>query len=163
MISDNLVNAINDQIEHEFFSAYLYLAMSAYFESQNLPGFAHWMRVQSGEEEEHAMKFYHFLVDRGARVSLHAISQPQAEWQSALDVFQHALQHEQKVTSLINTLYEIAVKEKDYPAQVMLHWFINEQVEEEKNATMIVDQLQMAENRPGNLMYLDRHIGKREE
>jgi ferritin len=163
MISEPLLKVINDQIEHELFSAYLYLSMSAYFESISLPGFAKWMRIQAGEEREHAMKFFDFLVDRGARVNLHAISQPQAEWQSALDVFEHALQHEQKVTSLINNIYEVALKEKDYPAQVMLHWFIGEQVEEERNASQIVDQLRMVENRPGNLLFMDRHVGKREE
>lgn len=162
MLKQSLVTLINDQIEHELFSAYLYLSMAAYFESTSLPGFAKWMRMQSDEEREHAMKFFDYLVDRGARVELHAISQPQAEWTSPLDVFEQALQHEQKVTSLINTIYEKAVQEKDYPTQVMLHWFIEEQVEEEKNAAQIVDMLRMAEEHKGTLINLDHHIGKRE-
>ncbi len=163
MISEPLLNAINDQIEHEFFSAYLYLSMAAYFEAQSLPGFANWMRIQSDEERKHAMKFFDFLVDRNARVVLHAISQPEAEWTSPLDVFEDAYRHEQKVTSLINTLYEIALREKDYATQVMLQWFINEQVEEEKNASYIADLLRMAEDKQGALINLDRHVGKREE
>jgi ferritin len=163
MISEPLLNAINDQIEHEFFSAYLYLAMAAYFEGQSLPGFAKWMRIQSDEERKHAMKFFDFLVDRGAKINLHALPQPQAGWESPLDVFEHVLQHEQKVTSLINTLYEVALQEKDYPSQVLLQWYITEQVEEEKNATYIVDILRMAEDRRGTLINLDRHVGKREE
>ncbi len=115
MLSEPVLKLINDQIEHELFSAYLYLSMAAYFESQSLPGFAHWMRLQSDEEREHAMKFFDYVIDRGSKVSLHAISQPPFEWQSALDVFEHALQHEQKVTSLIHTIYEIALERKGLP------------------------------------------------
>ncbi|MCC6955558.1 MAG: ferritin [Anaerolineales bacterium] len=163
MMNEAVVSMINDQIEHEFFSAYLYLSMAAYFESKSLSGFARWMRLQADEEREHAMKFFDFLIDRGARVSLHAISQPQAEWTSVLDVFEHSLQHEQKVTSLINSIYEKAVQEKDYPTQVMLHWFIDEQVEEEKNVGQIVDMLRMAEDRQAALLNLDYHVGKRSE
>jgi len=161
-MNELLVSMINDQIEHEFFSAYLYLSMAAYFEKRSLPGFAHWMRLQADEEREHAMKFFDFLVDRGVRVDLHAISQPPSEWNTVLDVFEHAYQHEQKVTSLIHTLYEKAVQEKDYPTQVMLHWFIEEQVEEEKNVSEIVDMLRMAEDHRGALLHLDHRVGKRE-
>ena len=135
--------------------------MAAYFESQSLPGFARWMRLQSDEEREHAMKFFDFVIDRGGKVNLHAIAQPPTEWQSALDVFEHALQHEQKVTSLIHTIYEIALKEKDYPTQVMLHWFIDEQVEEEKNAAQIVDHLRMMEDHKTGLLNIDHQVGKR--
>jgi ferritin len=163
MLKESLVSLINDQIEHEFFSAYLYLSMAAYFESKSLPGFAKWMRLQAGEEQEHAMKFFDYLIDRGARVNLHGINQPQAEWGSVLDVFEHAYNHEQKVTSLINSIYEKAVQEKDYPTQVMLHWFIDEQVEEEKNASQIVDMLRMAEDHQGTMLHLDRQAGKRAE
>jgi ferritin len=163
MISEAVVKAMTDQVEHEFFSAYLYLAMAEYFESENLSGFAQWMRIQSKEELEHGMKFFDYLIDRGARVSLHAIAQPQATWQSPLDVFEKAYEHEQKVTSLINTIYGIAVKEKDYASQVMLHWFIDEQVEEEKNTSEIASKLRVAGENKGVLFNIDHHIGKRED
>jgi ferritin len=163
MISEAVVNVMTDQIEHEFFSAYLYLAMAEYFESESLSGFAQWMRIQSKEELEHGMKFFDYLVERGARVSLRAIPQPQGGWQSPLDVFEHAYEHEQKVTSLINSIYEIAVKEKDYASQVMLHWFIDEQVEEEKNTSEIATRLRMAGENKGALLNIDHHIGKRED
>jgi ferritin len=161
MLSDKLQKALNDQIKHELYSAYLYLSMSAHFEAAGFPGFAKWTRMQAGEEQEHAMKFYDFVNDRMGRVTLQGIDAPPATFGSALEIFESIYAHEQKVTSLINGLYEIALAEKDYPAQVMLQWFINEQVEEEKNASAIVDQLKMAGDRPGNLMYIDRHVGKR--
>jgi ferritin len=107
------------------------------------------------------MKFYEFIYDRGEVVSLQTISAPPTEWESPADVFDHVLKHEQKVTSLINTIYAAALKENDYPTQVMLHWFINEQVEEEKNAQQIVDQLDMIGGSPQGLMMLDRALGAR--
>jgi ferritin len=161
MLSETLLNAINDQIEHELFSSNLYLAMAAYFEEQSLPGFAQWMNVQSGEERAHALKFIKYLNDVGAHVKIHAISEPPSEWNGALDVFDNVLRHEQKVTSLIHTLYEIALKEKDYPAQSMLKWFIDEQVEEEKNAKLIVEQLNMLEDQRAIILHLDHRFGKR--
>jgi ferritin len=161
MLSDKLLTLLNDQVNHEHYSSYLYLAMSAYFEAKNLGGFAHWMKVQSGEEYEHGMKFYEYIYDRGGVVTLQAIAAPPAEWNSPADVFDHVLQHEQKVTSLINTIYAEALKENDYPTQVMLHWFINEQVEEEKNAQQIVDQLDMIGDSPQALMLMDRALGAR--
>jgi len=161
MLSEKLLTLLNDQINHEHYSSYLYLAMSAYFEAKNLGGFAHWMKVQSEEEYEHGMKFYEFIYDRGGVVTLQAISAPQAEWASPADVFDHVLQHEQKVTSLINTIYAEALKENDYPTQVMLHWFINEQVEEENNATAIVEQLRMTENHQWDIIHIDHQVGKR--
>jgi ferritin len=161
MISTKLQDAINDQIKNEFYSAYLYLAMSAHCESANLPGFGAWLKVQSHEEWTHGMKLYEFLVDRGARVALQAIPQPPATFKTMLGLFEQVLEHEKKVTALIHSLYEVALKEKDYPAQVMLQWFINEQVEEEKNATQIVEQLKMIPEKGGSLLFLDRHMGKR--
>lgn len=161
MISKVLQAAINDQINKELFSAYLYLSMSAHFESASLPGFASWTRLQAKEETEHAMKFFDFLNDRGGRVVLGAIEQPAAEFGAPLQVFEMILEHEQKVTASIHHLYEVALAEKDYPGQVLLHWFINEQVEEEKNAGLIVDQLKMAEEHKGILVNLDHSVGKR--
>ncbi len=162
-MNETLVKAINEQIKNELYSAYLYLAMSAHFEAASLPGFAKWTRMQANEETEHGMKFFDFLVDRGARVELLAIDKPQKEFGTPLEVFKMVLEHEKKVTAMIYALYETALQVKDYPAQTMLQWFINEQVEEEKNAGLIVDQLQMVEDRMGTLINIDHHVGKRGE
>jgi ferritin len=162
MLSNALQKALNEQIKNELYSSYLYLAMSAHFEAASYPGFAKWTRMQSNEELEHGMKFYDFINDRDGRVELLAIDAPPKEFGTPLEVFKMVLEHEKKVTGTIHHLYELALKENDYPTQVMLHWFINEQVEEEKNATAIVDQLQMAEDRMGTLLNIDHHVGKRE-
>ena len=161
MISSTIQTAINDQIKHEFFSSYLYLSMSAYFETLSLPGFARWMRVQSQEEHQHAMKFFDFLNDRGGSVELQALDQPAGEFQSPLDVFEQALTLERKVTALIHRLYELALKESDYATQTLLQWFITEQVEEEKNAGQIVEQLKMTGGEPSALLLLDRDLAGR--
>ena len=162
MFSEALQNAMNEQIKNELYSAYLYLAMSAHFEADSLPGFAKWMRMQANEEREHAMKFYDFINDRGGRVELRTIEAPPKSYGSPLEVFQMVLEHERKVTGMIHKLYETALKDSDYPSQVMLHWFIDEQVEEEKNAGLIVDQLKMVEEHQTALINLDHHVGKRE-
>jgi ferritin len=161
MLSKTVQDAINQQIKHEFYSSFLYLSMSAYFESVNLPGFAHWMRVQSQEEHEHAMKFFDFVNDRGGSVELQAIDQPPGEFQSPLDVFQQALDHERQVSSLIHQLYKLALKENDYPTQAHLQWFITEQVEEEKNASQIAEQLKMTGGQSAALLMLDRELAAR--
>jgi ferritin len=135
--------------------------MAAYFEDKNLPGFAHWMRVQEGEEREHAMKLYDFIIERGGRVLLKAIDQPKTEWTSTLEVAEEVAAHEAKVTASIYALYETALKEKDYPAQVMLQWFITEQVEEEKNAAEIVANLKLIEKGGTAVFVLDHQLGKR--
>lgn len=137
--------------------------MSAYFEARNLPGFANWLRVQFQEESGHALKFYDYLLERGGVVQLGQIDQPPVEWEGNLEAFKAVLAHEQKVTALINGLYEIALKEKDYASQVMLQWFINEQVEEEKNASDIIEQLLMIDARGTAVLMLDRQLAKREE
>ena len=162
MLSKTLEAAINDQIKHELYSAYLYLSMSAYLEANNMPGSARWMRLQSQEETSHAMKFFDYMYDRGNRVVLQAIDQPPAEFGSVLDIFEKALEHEKKVTGLINSIYELAVKENDYPTQVELQWFITEQVEEEKSAGDIVDQLKMVGDHGPSLIMLDRALGARQ-
>jgi len=161
MLNSTVQNAINEQIKNELYSAYLYLAMSAHFEAANLPGIAKWMRLQSNEEVEHAMKFFGYVNDRGGRVILKAIDQPQSEWSTPLVAFEQVLEHEQKVTGMIHNLFAIATKENDYPTQVMLHWYINEQVEEEKNASTIVDQLRMIGDHPNALLMLDHRLGER--
>ncbi len=161
MLSKTIQDAINDQIKHEFYSAYLYLSMSAYCDSANLPGSARWLRLQAGEEQEHALKFFDYLHDRGGVAILQAIPQPSAEFASIQGLFQQVLEHEQKVTSLITRLYELAVKENDYPTQNLLRWFIDEQVEEEKNASAIVAELQMVGTQGAALFMIDHQLGAR--
>ncbi len=161
MLNPTVEQALNDQIQAEFHSAYIYLSMAAYFEAENLSGAAHWMRGQAGEEQEHAMKIFDFIIDRGGRVTLQAIDAPPATFASPLAIFETAYAHEQKVTQMIHTLYALAVQENDYPTQMMLHWFINEQVEEEKTASAIVAQLQMVGDSPAALFMIDRQLAAR--
>ncbi|MDP2883919.1 MAG: ferritin [Ignavibacteria bacterium] len=161
MLSKKLQDALNQQINHELYSSYLYLAMSAHFEAANLPGFARWMKIQSEEEGEHGMKFYQFINDRSGRVALEAIAKPPVEYKTPLDVMKKVLEHEKKVTGTIEALYELALKEKDYPTQVMLHWFIKEQVEEEKNASDIIEMLKTIGDAPAGLAMLDSRVGAR--
>lgn len=161
MIGKPMQDAMNEQINKELFSSYLYLSMAAYFEDKNLAGFANWMRVQAEEEREHAMKFYDFILERGGRVYLKAIDAPKTDWNSNLEVTEEVAAHEAKVTASIYALYELALKEKDYPAQMMLQWFITEQVEEEKNAAEIVANLKLIEAGGTAVYVLDRQLGKR--
>ena len=163
MITNTMQDAINEQINRELYSSYLYLSMAAYFEDKNLSGFSKWMRLQEAEEREHAMKLYEFLVDRGGRVALKAIAAPESDWKSTMELFKQVAAHEAAVTASIHSLYELALKEKDYPAQVMLNWFIAEQVEEEKNAAEIVAKLEMVEARDTAVLMLDHRLGKRGE
>jgi ferritin len=156
MISKAMQDAINEQINKELFSSYLYLSMAAYFEDKNLGGFAKWMHAQADEERTHGMKFYEHLVDRGGRVTLKAIEAPATTWASNLEAFKEVAAHEAKVTASI-----YALKEKDYPMQVLLQWFISEQVEEEKNAAEIVANLQLIEERGTAVLMLDKQLGKR--
>jgi ferritin len=163
MIGKAMQDAINEQINKELYSSYLYLSMAAYYENKNLQGFAKWMRMQESEERVHAMKFYDFLVDRGGQVLLKPIAAPENDWKSSLELFRQVAAHEASVTASINNLFELAVKEKDYPAQVLLQWFITEQVEEEKNAAEIVSQLELVEARGTAVLMLDHRLGKRGE
>jgi ferritin len=161
MMKEAIQEALNQQIKAELYSAYFYLSASGYFESCNLSGFAHWTRLQSYEEVKHAMKFFDFMLDRGSEVALQAIDQPPANFQSPLDAFTQALQNEQHVTSLIHRLYGLAMQEQDYPAQVLLQWFITEQVEEEKEATRIVQELKMAGDNSSTLLLLNNTLDAR--
>ncbi len=161
MLSKSLQKALNDQIGMEFYSAYIYLSMSAYFQSQNLPGCAHWMRLQYQEEVAHALKLFDYVHNRGGVAALQAIDQPQAKFASPQDVFKQALGHEKKVTASINDLYALAHKESDYATQVALQWFVTEQVEEEKNAAEIVEQFAMVGDNRVALLMLDRQLGAR--
>lgn len=161
MINKSMQDAINDQINKELYSSYLYLSMAAYLEDRNLSGFAHWMRVQEMEEREHAMKLYDFIVERGGRVMLKAIEAPKTEWKSTLELAEEVAAHEAMVTASIHALYELALKEKDYSAQIMLQWFITEQVEEERNAAEIVSNLKLIEDRGTAILMLDHRLAKR--
>jgi ferritin len=154
-------DAMNEQIKNELFSAYQYLSMAAYCESESLPGFAHWMRAQAQEETAHAMKFYDFILERNGRVVLGPIDGPLVEFGSPLEVFQSALEHEKKVTGMINDLYGLAVRENDYASQAFLQWFVTEQVEEEKNAGDVVETLRMIGDGTEALFLLDRELGQR--
>jgi ferritin len=163
MISKTMQDAINEQIKNEYYSAYLYLSMSAYFESINMPGSAKWMKAQHGEELTHALKMFDFINDRDGRVTLKAIDQPPADFASPLAVWEMVLEHERKVTGLIYQLYEQAVKENDYATQTFLAWFINEQVEEEKNASLMLERFKQAGTSPASLLLFDGHFTKRDE
>lgn len=160
-IGKAMQDAMNEQINRELFSSYLYLSMAAYFEAENLLGFANWMSIQSGEEREHAMKFYDFILERGGKVQLKALAAPQTEWKTALEAVKEVSEHEAFISSSIFALYELAQKEKDYPAQVMLQWFINEQVEEEDNAAKVLADMQRIEARDTAVLMLDHRLSKR--
>jgi len=161
MLTRAMQELLNDQIKHEFASAYLYLAMSAWCEAQTLPGLAKWLRLQGQEEAGHALKLFDHMNDRGARVSLRAIEQPHSDFKLPLDVFQEVLEHERKVTGTIHQLYAQALQDNDYASQAMLQWFITEQVEEEKRAAEIVAQLKMIGDSGPALLMLDRQMAAR--
>ena len=161
MISVKMQKAINDQINFEFYSAYLYLAMSAHFNRQSLNGFGNWMRVQAQEEGIHAIKLYDFLTERDGKVVLQAVKQPPTDWKSPLEAFQQAYAHEQKVTSNFNEITDLALKEKDHTTATYVQWFVNEQIEEEANAKKNVDQLKLIKSDVNALLLLDRELGTR--
>jgi len=160
-LSKKLEDAINEQINKELYSGYLYLSMSAYCEAENLPGSAKWMRAQAQEEVDHAMRFFDYVNARGGRVVLKAIEMPAPVWKSPLEMFEQVLDHERKVTGLINRLYELALAEKDYAAQMELQWFITEQVEEEESAMDMVQKFKMAGEHPAGLYQLDKELATR--
>ena len=161
MISKKVEIALNDQIRKEIYSSYLYLSMAAQFASMNLNGFAHWMKIQAGEETKHGMKIYEHLNERGGRVILQQIDAPPPTWKSAKEMFQDAYQHEQKVTKSINKIVELARAEKDNATEIFLQWFVSEQVEEEASANEILQKLQLAGENPVTLLMFDAELGKR--
>jgi ferritin len=161
MLSNKMQDALNGQLNAELYSSYLYLSMAAYFLDLNLGGFANWMRVQAQEEDMHAMKFYNFLNERGGRILLKAIDGPPTEWDSPLAAFEAVLEHEQKVTGLINDLVELALAEHDHATNIFLQWFVTEQVEEEDSANDVIQQIKMIGEAKGGLFMLDRELGQR--
>lgn len=161
MLEKKMEKAINDQINAELYSAYLYLSMAAYFESTNLKGFSSWMRVQTMEEQAHAKKFYDFVNERGGRVILSAIEAPPAEWESPLAAFENVLEHEQLVTGRINDLVNLAQELKDHASNSFLQWYVDEQVEEEATASEIIQSLKLTQNDSSGLFMIDRELGQR--
>ena len=161
MIKPEMAEALNKQINEELFSSYLYASMIGYFEDLNLKGFSNWFQVQALEEMEHAKKFITFLYDRGARVKLLAVAEPQHEWDSPLAAFQAALTHEQHISECIDKLSTLAVKLDDHASRVFLEWFVTEQVEEEANADAMSKQLKLVEGNPHGLLMLDREAAQR--
>ena len=161
MISKKMQDALNEQINAELCSAYLYLSMDAYFQSTNLVGFANWMRVQTQEEMAHATKMYDYVNERGGKVTLKQIAGPPTEWESPLAIFEAVYEHEQKVTALINNLVDMAIAEKDHAANTFLQWFVSEQVEEESSADLMVQKLKLMKDAPGGLYMLDNELSQR--
>ena len=161
MLSPELEAAMNRQIAAELYSSNLYLAMAAYCEAQNLPGFAHWFRLQSEEERSHALKFFTHVVDRGGRATVGEVAAPPADFGSALGAFERALVQEREVTGMIDDLFATAVEQRDYASQVFLQWFVEEQVEEEKQASDAVQSLAAIGGAPASLLLLDRELGSR--
>ncbi|MDP1880186.1 MAG: ferritin [Parachlamydiaceae bacterium] len=159
-MNDKLYKALNEQIKHEFFSSYLYLAMASYFENIPLDGFAKWFRRQADEEHEHGMKIYNYIIDRNLNVNLQAIDKPPSTFNSIEEIFEMALAHERKVTHWIHQLYELAGEEKDYATQVFLQWFITEQVEEEKNAQDNLDRIKLIGDDKAALFVIDQNYMK---
>ena len=160
-MSKKMIDALNEQIKNEFYSAYMYLAMSAYLADLGLPGFASWMRIQAKEEVTHAAKMYDYVLARGGQIELKTIDAPPAVWKNPLDVMQAALNHEKFVTKCINDLSDLAVKEKDHASQIFLAWFVTEQVEEEENFTDLVNALKLIKGEGQGLLMLDRELSSR--
>lgn len=161
MLSKKLEQVINEQINAEMYSAYLYLSMSAYFEEQNLSGFANWMKIQFQEEQFHAFKFFDYVNERGGRVVLDAIEKPQIEWKDAVEVFEETYKHEQHVTSLINNLMDVAIEERDHATKSFLNWYIDEQVEEEAGVSGLLEQLKLIDGKGHGMLMLDRELAQR--
>jgi ferritin len=161
VLSKRVNKALNEQITREIYSAYLYLGMSAFCNAEDLPGAAHWLRIQWEEELVHTTKLVDYLTDRGGTVTLQAVAQPPAEFGSLLAVFQQVLKHEQAVSADIYKTYEVCVAEKDYAAQTLLQWYIDEQVEEENTASEIVSRLKLAGKDGSALLMIDQQLGQR--
>ena len=161
MISKRIQDAMNDQIKHETFSAYLYFSMAAYFYSRSLDGMAQWMKAQAQEEFGHALRFFNHINDRGGRIELHALEKPQTEWDSPLAAFEAALAHEEFITGKINDLAKLADEENDRAAGIMLQWFVTEQVEEEDSVSSVIDMLKLIGDSGHGMIMADRELGTR--
>jgi ferritin len=161
MLNENVQKALNKQLNAELYSSYLYLAMAAYFESENLNGFAHWMKVQSREEYEHGLKIYEYIHQRNGRVVLEKIDAPAESWKTIINLFEEVFEHEQKVSESINNIVELTLKEKDYATNNFLQWFVSEQVEEEATSLYILDRVKLVGDNRNGIFLLDREMGQR--
>jgi len=161
MLSNKIMAALNDQLNKEIYSAYLYLSMSAYSTYIGLKGFANWFMVQYQEEMMHAMKFYDYINSQGAPVKLLSIDGPPTEFESPLDMFDKTLKHEQFVTKRINDLVDLAIKEKDHATNIFLQWFVTEQIEEEANDNDIISKLKLVGKKGDALLMLDKELAAR--
>jgi len=161
MLKKSVLKALNLQLNAELYSAYLYLSMEAYFESVDLSGFSKWMRAQVQEELFHAMKFYDYIVQRGGRITLSAIENPQIEWESPLAVFEHVYAHEQKVTGLINDLVDLSISKSDHATGNFLQWFVAEQVEEEESVNRVLQRVKLTGDSKSSLFMFDSELGQR--
>lgn len=162
MISKKMAQALNEQINNEFYSAYLYLSMSAYFEEMSLKGLAKWMHLQAKEEINHGMKIFDFIIERDGKVILEKIDMPASTWKSPLAVFKAALEHEKKVTGMIYNLVDLAIKEKDYTTKSFLQWYLDEQVEEEAQVKEVIDKFTVIDECACGVLMIDKELGKRE-
>ena len=161
MLKEEMLKALNEQINAEQYSSLLYLSMSAYFNDMGLPGFGNWMYVQYQEEMTHANKFFNYVIERGGKVELKAIAQMPTSWDGVIDAFEKTLEHEQLVTGLINNLVDVAIEERDHATQSFLRWFVDEQVEEEANVTEILDTLKLINGQGNGIFMLDREMRNR--
>lgn len=161
MIPNKIEQAFNDQIKYELESAYIYLAMAAYFQGKGLDGMARWMHAQVQEEMTHAMRFYKHIAERGGRVSLQPLAEPTGEYKSALAAFEAAFEHEKFITGRIDTLMKLSREENDFASQSLLQWFVDEQVEEEDNTSRVAQQLKVVGEDGRGLLMLDRELGQR--
>ena len=161
MIKKEVLDAINDQVNAESYSAYMYLSMAAYFEEMGLSGFANWMKVQYQEESAHALKFFNYLTERNGKVVLKAIEQVPVDFNGIVDVFEKTLTHETKVTAMINNLMNVAVSANDHATQSFLKWFVDEQVEEEANVEKILATLKLINGEGNGIFMMDREMSQR--
>lgn len=161
MLSEKMQEALNDQINKELWSSYLYLSMAAYFEDRGLPGFANWMKVQAQEEVSHAMKIFDYINDRSGRVTLQPIVEVPFEWADTKTVVEETLNHEKQVSSYIYNLVDLSIEEKDHATNNMLQWFVEEQVEEEASVGELLDKVEMTEGKPHALLNIDKELAGR--
>jgi ferritin len=161
MISEKMSQALNEQLNWEIYSSYVYASMASWMKGQNLNGFANWMNIQVREELDHAAMFYEFLHDLGADVEFEAVPKPNKSWEDVEAVFKETLEHERGVTSRINNLIDLALADRDHATNARLQWFISEQVEEEASVLSIIQQLQIAKNSPNALFMIDRELAQR--
>ncbi len=162
-LKDAMRDALNEQINHEFFSSYLYLAMAAKLDDLSLPGASSWMRMQAIEEQQHAMRFYDYILERGSTIKLMAIDAPEHHWENILEIFMASLEHEELMTKRLNALMDMAIDLRDHPTSNMMQWYVDEQVEEESTLNDIIPQLEMVGNKGSGLFMIDRELGARPE